>query len=394
MIEIKSFNAKNGDSFYLYFPEEKFNILIDGGYSSTYKDEIKLELEKIKARGEELDLLIVTHIDNDHISGIIKLIEENGSNEESKIIKIKEVWFNSYFNSPTEKININLDASMQLKLKQEIKTIDNHEYFGEIGINEMKKLSDLLLEGKYKINESFDYFSINTAGKTIISKGPILFRILSPEMSSLIKLDEEFNKKIDFLSKQEMNIYNNDLNKYFEKFVSNIENEEQTTEVIEINSHRNIIELSEVKDVESNTISNETSIAFLIEYNNKKILFLGDASLSVYNRELCKIYSNLNEIIFDFIKLSHHGSKNNISTDFINRINCLNYFISTDGSGNHEHPNKETIAKLIVNSNNKIKILLNTRNKSHDRWIDKLKDNIELRKKYNYEIEIRNYIKI
>lgn len=46
--------------------------------------------------GEELSLVIVTHVDQDHIEGIIELFNENGTADDPKVIPIKEVWHNSY----------------------------------------------------------------------------------------------------------------------------------------------------------------------------------------------------------------------------------------------------------------------------------------------------------
>src|SRR5690606_11553515 len=71
---------------------------IDAGLDATYFDpatnifgELKIEIEDIKARGENIDLLILTHIDNDHICGFLKLFEMDA--DVTGIIN--KVWFNS-----------------------------------------------------------------------------------------------------------------------------------------------------------------------------------------------------------------------------------------------------------------------------------------------------------
>ena len=64
-------------------------ILVDGGYVNTYKDYLLPKLQKISNEGNFLDLVVVTHIDSDHISGIIKLLEE-----EKIPIGIKQIWYN------------------------------------------------------------------------------------------------------------------------------------------------------------------------------------------------------------------------------------------------------------------------------------------------------------
>lgn len=141
-------------------------------------------------------------------------------------------------------------------------------------------------------------------------------------------------------------------------------------------------------------MKNSKTKNLVLDKNNNFLLFLGDASLNIYDEELKKNYLDIEEINFDFIKLSHHGSKYNISSAFINKVKCSNYFISTDGSGNHEHPHRETIAKLIINSNQNINILLNTENNSHYRWLNNLNKNVALKERYGYKIEICSFIKI
>lgn len=61
--------------------DEKFRILVDGGVSATYVDlkcgypmsgDLKSKLESLKRKHEHIDLLIITHIDDDHIGGLLE----------------------------------------------------------------------------------------------------------------------------------------------------------------------------------------------------------------------------------------------------------------------------------------------------------------------------------
>ena len=114
-MKIKFLQAFNGDSIWISYTkgEEHVNILIDGGTSTTYsykdkKDgkikpgDLKVIIEELKSKNQKLDLVILTHIDDDHIDGFLKWF----SNDELAIQSIKEVWFNSgktiktYLNNP------------------------------------------------------------------------------------------------------------------------------------------------------------------------------------------------------------------------------------------------------------------------------------------------------
>ena len=70
-MRIKMLPALNGDCILVEYSPAHF-ILIDGGYVDTYQNYLLPKLKEIAARGGSLDLLVVTHIDSDHVSGIIK----------------------------------------------------------------------------------------------------------------------------------------------------------------------------------------------------------------------------------------------------------------------------------------------------------------------------------
>ena len=95
MITIKNYPASSGDAFLISFGKDKdLNIMIDMGYVSTFTKHIKSDLIQLKKEGKQLDLLIISHIDSDHINGALAFIKANKENEE--IIPIKDVWHNSY----------------------------------------------------------------------------------------------------------------------------------------------------------------------------------------------------------------------------------------------------------------------------------------------------------
>ena len=93
-VTIQMLPAASGDCIYLEFPDPDFRILIDGGYAKTYHKYLKKFLLNLAAEGKRLNLIVVTHIDNDHINGIKSLLQENGNAKDPQIIGIDEIWFN------------------------------------------------------------------------------------------------------------------------------------------------------------------------------------------------------------------------------------------------------------------------------------------------------------
>lgn len=80
--------ASNGECIWIRYGEEDYtNIIVDAGPASSSKG-FRDIIDKIVEKGEVVDLLILTHIDDDHIKGFVKYIEKRECTE------IKEIWLN------------------------------------------------------------------------------------------------------------------------------------------------------------------------------------------------------------------------------------------------------------------------------------------------------------
>ncbi|WP_026661322.1 ComEC/Rec2 family competence protein [Butyrivibrio sp. AC2005] len=89
MLEVYAYNAGKGDCIRLHFAGTH-NIFIDSGVSQ-FGTTFKGLCDNIIAAGETLDVLILTHVDDDHIGGILSNLKKR-----SYICPFKEVWMNNY----------------------------------------------------------------------------------------------------------------------------------------------------------------------------------------------------------------------------------------------------------------------------------------------------------
>lgn len=372
-ISIKMFPARCGDCFLVKLDNGK-NIVIDMGYKETYTNYLKDEFIKLKQEGKCIDLLVVTHIDEDHIEGVIEFIKENGDIKNPNIIEVKEIWHNSYkhLQFKNEKVqNIPYDEKEILELY-----INNDKCESQESNNENEPISAiqgstlacyLYKYGYEKIwNKSFDSNAINLDYKNIIDFEDLKFKILSPNTIKLEKIatlwDRELkrNKRGFKLSCEK--IFDSAYEVYIKNFndiysFNDIDSNENQKVSYESPKMKTLYELIQNKEILQNKIdsskSNGSSIAFILEYKNKKILFLGDSHEDIIIEQINnhKIYK------FDAIKVSHHGSiKNNYN--WINLIKSNFYLISTNGE-KHNHPDKEFIAKLIKSNNDKKELYFN-----------------------------------
>jgi len=401
-VNIKAFPARGGESILISLDGiNKTNILIDCGYKSTYKL-IKKELIKIRERGEKLDLLVLTHIDNDHINGARSILQDY---IEGNICDILEIWINDYFRICNLKIDNNDEGNLEsLELLRRIikqkYPIDHQEYSdNNVGYKEANILTEYLsnIKVKDKINSKFGgepiYIEDKDNLKNITINEEIEITLIGPRKKILIDLIEEWNKYLYEKGFKNEIIKSKELARAFELFYINNMNQD-----LEINSKVTncTTQLKSIDDIVSfNEFKleniNRSSISFILKFHDKTLLFLGDSSPVDYDEVLSYI-SKQNEdkkIPFELVKVSHHGSKFDTSSNLFNYITSKRYLILTNGNG-YDHPDLESIAKIILKQDDKKEILFNYRHNKVIRFIK----NYKLDKLDNFSIKYENNQKL
>lgn len=98
-------------------------------------------------------------------------------------------------------------------------------------------------------------------------------------------------------------------------------------------------------DVVDESVTNAQSIIVVVHYNGKSVLLPGDAVPAKLSAAL-EIYGKGKTVKFDLVKLPHHGSYKNITHEILDKIECSDYVISTDGK-KYCHPDKKMMIKVI-----------------------------------------------
>lgn len=376
---LRIYPAKDGDSFLLNF--EGILFLIDGGYVNTYRNFIKNDLIRLNKLGFILNYLIVTHIDQDHISGINIFLDENNANE---VIPIGNIWHNSlkHLSPKRSKSKLNHNLIIQNLANQSYLKIEN---FGEKKVSAIQgsTLASLISEGNYNWNEAFNKKAVSIENNTEVNiSDKVKLILLSPD-----------DKKIDTLNK----FWQRELLK--NGFLEEISEDRVFDDAFEImiskqkqkkrKKYRNIsTKQDKVNDLlsidfqEDDSASNGSSFAFILESKEKRVLFLGDSHPSLVCKSLKKRYqANEFPIYFDFIKVSHHGSFSNNSPELLSLITSDKFILSTNGK-KHLHPDLETIAQIITINNGNLTLFFNYSNKTSEFY-----NNLDYQSKYNYQIK-------
>lgn len=298
---IETFDAKGND----------FNILIDGGTFKTFHYFLS---EKIKLLGV-IHLLILTHIDDDHIAGLIEFVKSSLF----PTIRIDKLWVNgaNLLKIDTGSPKITYGQGVEFEKLLITKGIDS------------SKINKFVCEGM-----------IETLGEGL------LIQVISPPSAILDKLYKDW--PIEDLAPDP-----SDLNVAVSSGASSQISRGKLSDLSKIPfKHKNTI---------NSDIFNSSSLAFILTTPTSRLLFLADSRCELVEDALRKMdYSESNRLEVDFVKISHHGSIYNTSCDLLDIIKCNKFLISTNGgNGRSRHPDRETIARILCHPLRNRKIPVN-----------------------------------
>jgi glyoxylase-like metal-dependent hydrolase (beta-lactamase superfamily II) len=182
MLNVRFLKAFNGDCILIRLDPndgDKKHILIDGGIRSTYKSykkgkkkpvygALKELIDQLRESRQVIDLLILTHVDDDHIAGILEWF----SNDAKAFESIKEVWFNSgpliaeHFKSAE---NPDLDPKFRLPDLNSNTSIPQGIRFGKYIQEKGIWKRELFLQGKNVVwnNAEFWFFEVYQFCRTV-----------------------------------------------------------------------------------------------------------------------------------------------------------------------------------------------------------------------------------
>ncbi|WP_067215600.1 ComEC/Rec2 family competence protein [Marinomonas gallaica] len=344
MLKVKMHKAGNGDCVSIETLSEF--VLIDGGTAQSF-DGWK---EQIVGHVSKIDSVIVTHIDNDHVNGVIKLLTH------PDCPSVDRIYFNGaeqlFGHISTEESDARTDVKLQA-LSEESSEVGDKD---PIGYSEGTSLSYVIFDKGYTCNDVVGGEALYREKCAQFEIGSLKFNVIGPDLSALSGLKKVWEEKLE-----ERNIRPKILSKSyydaFEQFTSSVQEKSSYNYQISSTEQTSIEALANATFDDDSSPTNKSSFSFLVECEDKKILYLGDCHAQIVMSWLDE--QQLDSIKVDAVKISHHGSQNNTSLDLLRRIECDRYLISTNGKS-HGHPDLETLARIaIVNTQTQTEIHLN-----------------------------------
>ncbi|RXF72860.1 ComEC/Rec2 family competence protein [Hansschlegelia zhihuaiae] len=325
MFRLTMLPAEDGDCLLLdYGTEEKqHHVLIDGGRTSAYTA-ARPYFDAIRARGERIDLLVLTHIDADHIEGLLPLIAD-----ERFPVEVAEVWYNGF------------DQLSGLEL---------------YGPEQGDAFSAALKARAWPWNTAFGGAAVVLSnGKPFEVAGPggLKITLLSPTRQALAKLRATW---VEYRQENGLPAAEPEVPAGLEVY---------GREALEV-TPENVGALATSATSVDRTVPNGSSIAFIAEHEGRRLLLAADAHPSDLVRAL-RDHNGRTAREIHLAKISHHGSKANTTKQLVQEMSALRFAISTSGARN-KHPNPEAIARLIHGRPAGVELHFNYRTKFTEIW--------------------------
>lgn len=342
----RSFDVGIGDCNVIRLVKDngtQYTIMVDcGKYSQDIKEYVRDVLHN------HIDLLIATHIDGDHILGIIKMLNDHEG------LSVDNIWYNSYRRTNI-KTRIELNEQQKIILEQ-IKQALPVEFdainYREISNTQGKSLAKTILENEalyrvwrtdYITDQTEDFILPNDFGRIVL---------LGPKQEALLAIEERFKNAFD---EYFMQIWNEsidcgeELQELLIRLIDSLQSRIKKATVASIKEpiHNAAFVRNAAKDETlDDSDTNYSSIAFMLECNGHKIAMLGDAFASTIEDTIVKKYSDDEKpIACEAIKVSHHGSDGNNSKTLCNLISSHRYFIP--GGKGTEYPTWGTFGRIV-----------------------------------------------
>ena len=309
---LEALEAKHGDSLLLHYGplDAPRLIVIDGGPRGVYKGSLRPRLHEIRQNlggGQlEIRMLMVSHIDDDHIAGVLEFVSELRKDLESGKqlpFNVLTLWHNS-FDDLIAKMGAAAAEVLSARFTAQ-STADAAAIVASVKQGRQLRLDADALA--INMNSGFDdLIQFDKTERALKIGGELQFSVLGPRTAELDALKNKWRDELPALLKKHGST------------------EAAAAEFLDDSVH------------------NLSSIIVLAQFGTrspKKMLLTGDARGDFILDSLreAKMLSN-GVLTVDVLKMPHHGSRRNISVDFFKTIQARHYVVSANGRDDNPDP--------------------------------------------------------
>lgn len=349
--------ARYGDSLFLTFEDggQVRRMLIDAGPATVYQTAVRKRLiaAKAEAGGElTLDAIMVSHVDEDHILGLLDLFAELQDAEQRRQPwpwDVKWLLHNSF------------DALMDEGEGGMARELGGETLLASLG---GAAALSAALGGDREFGHAAELVLASYAQGAKLSTLAAALRIIRnpPDGSPILSADAPRVLKLGAASfivvgprKRELE----KLRKAWDKWRETVKAKKKPT-----------AELAATLDT---SVPNLSSIVALLEHGGAKVLLTGDARSDYIHEGLraAGLTDAAGRLHVDILKMPHHGSIRNVTSGFLKEVTADHYVASGDGTyGNPDRATLDLIEQARPQGGYTVHLTYDaeTCDRTHDAW--------------------------
>lgn len=315
MFQLRVVQADYGDSLILvHGPAGQLrHVLVDGGPPGVYQPHLRSELRRIRNAGGDLELVVLSHVDEDHVFGLLDLfaeLQDQRANNATETIQVAALWHNSFTRS------LDSGGGLESRLRAAVALAQTATMpaamTGVLGIGQGQRLRILAAQLQVPVNQGFanDLICVDDAPAPI-QLGELTLRVVGPTRANLEELRREWE---EWLDEHEPALASGD-----PRLLANADK----------------------------SVPNLSSIMLLAEAEQRTVLLTGDGRSDhlLQGMDAAGLLDAQGRHHVDILKVPHHGSNRNATKTFFRRITADTYVISANG--NPDNPDLATLIWIV-----------------------------------------------
>jgi len=362
-MRIQVFHVGDGDCLLLSCPQTDSaghvvdrHILVDGGRKTQFREYARDTIYQ----HEEIDVVYVSHIDDDHISGVVALMEDvvtwrvhdrkkaQGRSSRTPSFprppKIGEVWHNALFELVGDDLEPQIPGALSAWAGVLTGSADADQRDLATSLDNLATGERSSMELSRRISPAQLDIKTNRPRNKLMKVGNARHRLVGPFMIEEIGPTEE---ALDDLREKWRTWLINNRDAVLKLQAKMIDDEDRLAASSITGSAPQIV--ASLGDG-SITAPNLASLMLLVKERSsgKRILLTGDGSsedvlsgLDFHNR-----LDGQGQIHVDVLKVQHHGATANVTEDFVARVTADDYIFC--GNGAHHNPEVEVLSALAL----------------------------------------------
>lgn len=359
-MKLRVFHAGDGDCLLVSTGDNERHMLVDGGRKGTFEAHTRPPLAQLRQEDKTLDVVCVSHIDNDHISGILQLVEDEVDWRRFEFLqasepdardpsmprppRIGQIWHNALYRliggalAPHVESALATSASI-LAGSDDEQTVDLASRYENLATGEKaamelsRRISGEQLGIPLNPPAGGDLMKRGSSRETI-QLGSMRISVLGPSDDDLERLRQQWGGWLRRNRSAVASLH------------SRMLSDERNLGTLDPALVANPMATALGEGLSSITAPNLASLMLFVEEDGQTLLLTGDGTSGEILEGLAH-HDRLDadgHIHVTVLKVQHHGALANVTQEFVDRVTADHYVFC--GNGAHHNPEKEVVEAL------------------------------------------------